>query len=108
MTEQNKATINFVKDKQYRRFSANGFYGGFNPLGQLSIDVYEETQKNPDKIIMTYNEDGTVEETREPSKQEIDRILHAGMVINIELVPSIIEWLKRKHEEYEQLKRISK
>lgn len=105
MSEQNKTVIRFVKDPNYRRFYAFGFWGGVNPLGEVAIEIFEDAVDTPETLEITYDENGNQHEERFPERQDVLRIVHAGVIMPIEIVPSIIDWLQRKLMEYEEMKK---
>lgn len=100
--------FNFQKHPEYRQIHASGFWGSVMPTGELFFNIYEEIPRTPDKTKLVVI---SPTETREEpiDKQQdtylmIDRILHVGVTISMETLPSIIKWLQDKYNEYLTLK----
>jgi hypothetical protein len=100
--------FNFQKHPEYRQIHASGFWCSVMPTGELFFNIYEEIPRTPDKTKLVVI---SPTETREEPIDEqqdtylmIDRILHVGVTISMETLPSIIKWLQDKYNEYQTLK----
>lgn len=98
-----KIEISFEKDPNYRRFYATGVWGAVGPTQSIGFDLYEDVYQYSDKVIMTFQEgsDSPLTETypEETDITRIKRVQHAGVVIPLDVLPSIISWLTEKLEE---------
>lgn len=104
--DEKKLVVKFVKDDTYKRFHATGFWGGVNPLGELSFDLFEDVVTNPERIDVYPNELGIPTHENVIAKDyNIERVTHAGVTIPMEIVPGLIDWLQSKVMENEERKK---
>lgn len=96
--------IEFVKDTNYRRIYASGFWGGINSSGDLFLEIFEDVMRNPQALKVS--PDGIEERVGDSDIVKVDRILHMGITLPINSVPTIIKWLQGKLEQRVQVKEI--
>lgn len=95
-----KKKVVFEKSREYSRFPVTGFWGGISPVGELTIDLFEDINGLPESVIMGLR-NGVIQEIEiNPEDQDIRRIVHAGISIPMHVVPTLIEWLQSKVKEY--------
>lgn len=108
MCETRTIEFTFTKDPDYRRIYVTGFWGGINPVGDLEIELFRDTQLVPESLVQVIAEDADVlEEKRipevDPEKAKLERILQVSVTIPMRVVPSLIVWLQEKVNQYNQL-----
>lgn len=108
MGEKRTIEFKYTKDPDYRRIYVTGFWGGINPVGDLEIELFRDTQLTPESLVQVVTDDTTtvLEEKRipevDPQKLKLERILQVGVTIPMRVVPSLITWLQDKINQYNQ------
>lgn len=107
MSDQVVKSVRFVKDPNYRRMHVSGMWGGANSTGELYFELYEDVFDLPEEIRFKLQEDGALSQEVWPDEQNFLRIVHAGVSIPMQVVPSVIEWLQSKLKEFEEMQKRS-
>ena len=98
----NVLKVKFAKSPHYVDIHVTGVFGGINPLGELVFDLTEDIRVLPEKgEIVVPEGGGKVKENFEPPEFDIIRVCHARVTVPMSAVPSIIEWLQEKFQQFE-------
>ncbi|MDH7479027.1 MAG: hypothetical protein QHH02_03370 [Syntrophomonadaceae bacterium] len=109
--DKKKIEITCEKHPDYKRIYASGFWGGLTPAGDLTFDIFEEYQENPSKLVITPpSKPGEMPKEKAVFNGSDDvlymkRLLHIGVTLPISVVPSIIEWLQGKVDQYNEIQK---
>lgn len=90
----------YVDDPGYRVIYANLLFGGVNPHHELRFDLIEEQPPAPEEETCQFDESGNIIDRKVSRPDYVLRIRKVGVVLPMSEVPSIIEWLRGKWEEY--------
>jgi hypothetical protein len=100
MTEKENTELvyNYSKSPDYRVYNADGIFGGTMPNGKINFNIFSEIAMVPEKIIFDINKNRTLKEKRriKEFKNEINRELQAGFVMDLQTAKSFQIWLEDK------------
>lgn len=101
----NKPTIKVQKANDFKRCHATGMWGNINPFNELVIHITEDIVDMPEKINLIPDPNNPTSYTEEQIKgiNNITRIDHAEITIPISVLPSIIDWLQLKLDNYNKI-----
>lgn len=91
--------VNYTKSNNFQLNFADGVYGGITPTGKLCIYFYESVIPEPTNSTLIFNGNQSVEQ-QEFKEKHIPRVIKTGITIDPDLIPELINWLQRKHDEY--------
>lgn len=94
-----KYIVNFIKDKDYKRFYATGVLTNTNNQ-MCSIDLFEETTPLMTKFMVDSNGDATTES----EGGNLINYIHATVLIAPDNIPRIIDSLKSMYERHLEMK----
>ncbi|HLS53760.1 MAG TPA: hypothetical protein VK031_07290 [Tissierellaceae bacterium] len=103
-----KKTLKFIYEKSddYREFTVDGMFGGVSPYGLLQAYLTEETINIPEDELYNIIDGGRLEKKDSTNIENIvKKSVHAKINIPRETIPSIVEWLNAKYDEYKEIKK---
>ncbi|MCI0455210.1 MAG: hypothetical protein L0Y68_09485 [Candidatus Dadabacteria bacterium] len=92
----------FEKADGYRVIHVNGVWGGITPKGEIKIELFSESLKNPEFVIHEVSAEGQIgEEIKRIPEQELNRFtivreLHVGAIMSPDTAEFIANWLLDK------------
>jgi hypothetical protein len=103
-----RVKFDYIKSNFFRVVHADGVFGGITPRLDIQMDVWSERQAIPKEVVHELRPDGTLgEEMREERvvRDAIVREVEVGVVIDVGLAKSMINWLQEKIERIEEAQR---
>jgi hypothetical protein len=102
-----KLRVEFVKGNLFRVVHADGAYGGITPRLDLFITFYTERFPIPKVLTFEMSPEGVpakeVSSERE-SKEGVIRECEIGVVVDLPIAKSFLQWLTEKVAELEEAK----
>lgn len=95
-----KIAFRFQQDEDYRLIPVNGVWGGVTPRGDIKVDLFHESEAQPDVVTHELTPDSTLgEEVERSPSASIERTVLVGVVLAAEQAESIGRWLQDKARE---------
>jgi len=96
--EISEIIYNYSKSPDYRVYNADGVFGGTMPNGKINCNIFSEIAMLPDKITFDIQKNMTLKEKkRTPEfKNEVNRELQTGFVMDLQTAKSFKNWLENK------------
>jgi hypothetical protein len=103
--KENYVDTHYVKDHEFRTSYATGVFGGITPNGLIDANFYSERIPIPKRITFKVDaETGHIlEETERDTKKGFVREVHCGVLIDVGLAKSMIQWLEERIKQIEDL-----
>lgn len=101
----------YIKSNHFRVVHADGAFGGLTPRGYIQMEIWSERQPIPKQATYRIVQEGdgpvTGEEIRDARivRDAIVREVEVGIVLDIPLARSLVEWLKGRIAAFEKLDR---
>ena len=96
--------VDYIKSNYFRVVHADGIFGGLTPRGNIQMEIWSERQPIPKQTTYRLVEEGdgfgTPEEIVESRvvRDAFIREVEVGVVLDLGLAKSLIEWLKIRVE----------
>lgn len=102
-----KAVLKFLFEKSdnYIETYATGVYGGIGPHGELNMYFIEDSIPFPESETIEVAHDGRANVINKSEPDALRRVVKCKITMNPNDIPSIIEWLKEKYDQYNAAKR---
>ncbi|QHD65752.1 hypothetical protein GS397_00815 [Sphingobium yanoikuyae] len=99
-----KVTFSYIKSNQFRVMHVDGALGGITPQGHLHVALYSERPSIPK--VMVHSVEGNVLGPPEAveGRGGIVREIDADLIMTMQVVEELRDWLNLKLEEFAQLK----
>ncbi|SMB98029.1 hypothetical protein SAMN00808754_2085 [Thermanaeromonas toyohensis ToBE] len=101
---------NYEVSPRYTEFRVDSVWGVVSSAGELEVYLCEDVFPLPNsiKVIPSTDPNTPPRQEQDPdynqlSEINIRRVCHARVIIPIKVLPSIIEWLQSKVEEYKKM-----
>lgn len=91
-------TLHYIKSNYFRVIHADGAMGGFTPRGEVFFSLYSERAPLPDVTVQAVENGQLGKEIIEQRKgsEGILRELEVGVVMDLNVAKSLVEWLKER------------
>jgi len=100
-----RVKFDYIKSNFFRVVHADGVFGGLTPRLDIHMDLWSERFAIPKETVHQLKPDGTLgEELREERvvQDAIVREVEVGVVIDVGLAKSMIDWLQDKIDQIEE------
>lgn len=105
--EKKDITFYYEKGTGYKMDYVNGLYGGVTTNEQIHINFFMEQLPVPSKIVYTEGEDGNYTMEGDPSSEStVYRELKSGIIIDLEVAYSMIDWLMERVTILEEMQKV--
>ncbi len=101
-----KITVHNKISACYRELHVDGAFGGVTPRGFINLSFYAERQPIPKSTDIEITDEGLLGEAvvnSKDSKQGILREFEFGIYMDVHTAKSVLEFLKTKIEDLEQI-----
>lgn len=91
-------------DKNSKAAYAHGVWGGINPLGEIEMNFYLESDKLPDYTESLVEEDGHPGPENIPGDESVKTVvrhIHSRVLISYHTARAMLDWLEDKVEAIE-------
>ncbi len=109
MLKKDKMKFKYIFDDDYNPKYANGAYGGLTPRGEIVVNFFFERTALPKSQTHEITEKGIlgdeIDSDPKDLKRSIIRYVDTGIIVNPETAKIIIDWLQKKVETLEKLKK---
>jgi len=103
-----RVRFDYIKGNLFRVIHADGVVGGVTPRLNIHMDVWSERLPIPKQVVHEVKPDGTLGEElkhERTTRDAIVREVEVGVVLDLALAKSIIQWLKEKVDQIEEITR---
>lgn len=100
-----KIRYEYTQKKNAKPNYTHGVWGGINPLGEIEVNFYVESDKIPDFSERRMNEAGALGPEMAPYNENeriVVRNIHSKILINYQTAKALLEWLEEKVESLEE------
>ena len=89
----NKFEIITRRENDYRTIHVDGVWGGSSPNNMITCDLYTETTARPERILVSFDENGKALEKQFPEHLRLERTLHVNLVMTPAVARNLANWL---------------
>jgi hypothetical protein len=110
MDSKDTVKFHYVKSNYFRVIHGDGAFGGLTPRGELFLSIYSERAPLPDVTVQAIENDQLGPEIIEQRKVSdgIVREMEVGIVMDLAVAKSLIDWLTKRVEIVEEYKASAK
>ncbi len=91
----NKVAVKVELGQDFRRYHANGIFGGITPRGELEIYLIEDISPLPEGFTLS-PVPGTRTMEEEVKAGQPTRLFNLSVTLPVSAIPSIIDWFQEK------------
>lgn len=98
VSAEKQIRFEFQYAPDYKVYAANGAWGGVTTRGDIKLDFFVESPKNPEAVLNTVLPDGTLTEEQRLGLPERThtRLIQCGVLMSIEQAESLADFIKQK------------
>ena len=99
-----KIRYKYIQKKKAKPNYTHGVWGGINPLGEIELNFYVESDKIPQFSERSMNEEGELGPEMAPydaKERTVMRNIHSKIIVNYHTARALLEWLEEKVESLE-------
>ena len=96
---QDRVKFDYIKANFFRVVHADGIWGGVTPSLDIHMDVWSQRSPIPKQMVHEVKPDGTVGEeiaNERTVRDAIVREVEVGVVFNLAIAKSMVDWLNDK------------
>ncbi len=101
-----KVQFHYIKTNQFKDVHVDGVFGGVSPSGFIQMAVFTERVPIPQTIVHRIKEDGSLAEEvvqERVGRSGIVRDVDVNLIFNAQTARLLIEWLKSRVKQAEEL-----
>lgn len=101
-------TVDYIKSNAFRVVHGDGIFGGLTPSLDIHIDFWSHRQPIPQRSLFEVTEDGKLGSELKDERivrADMVREVEVGVVLDVNVAKSFIEWLQDKVKQIEKTQR---